>query len=77
MLTWNVEEVSFVVVHHQLDDDPSVFAVIFQTDDSHDIGGILGKNVTFSILISWLFYNFMSREKLQNCRFSSPWLFTI
>lgn len=40
--TRNVEEICFVVVHHELDDDPGVLAEVLEADDPHDVGGVLG-----------------------------------
>ena len=40
-LTWDVEEVSFVVVHHELDDDPGALAVVLQADDAHYVAQVL------------------------------------
>ena len=40
-LTWDVEQVPFVVVHHELDDDPGALAVVFQADDAHYVSQVL------------------------------------
>ena len=40
-LTWDVEQVPFVVVHHELDDDPGALAVVFQADDAHYVAQVL------------------------------------
>ena len=40
-LTWDVEEVAFVVVHHELDDDPGALAVVLQADDAHYVAQVL------------------------------------
>ena len=37
--------VYLVVVLHQLDDDSDVITVVFDGDDSHDVGGILSIRV--------------------------------
>ena len=29
------------MVHHELDDDPGVLAVVLEGDDPHDVGGVL------------------------------------
>jgi hypothetical protein len=42
LLTWNIEKICFVVVHHELDDNPGVFAEVLEADDPHDVGGVLG-----------------------------------
>ncbi len=39
--SWYVEEVPLVVVHHQLDDDAGVLAVVLQADHPHDVGHVL------------------------------------
>ena len=40
-LTWDVQQVPFVVVHHELDDDPGALAVVFQADDAHYVSQVL------------------------------------
>ena len=40
-LTWDVEQVPFVVVHHELDNDPRVLAVVLQADDAHYVAQVL------------------------------------
>ena len=45
LLTRNVEEICFVVVHHELDDDPGILAEVLEADDPHDVGSILGIRV--------------------------------
>ena len=42
LLTRNVEEICFVVVHHELDDDPGILAEVLEADDPHYVGGVLG-----------------------------------
>ena len=40
--TRNIEKICFVMVHHELNDDPGVLAEVLEADDSHDVGGVLG-----------------------------------
>ena len=41
----DVEQVGLVVVLHQLDDDPALFAVVLHRDHSHDVGRVLGVRI--------------------------------
>ena len=40
--TRNIEKICFVMVHHELNDDPGVLAEVLEADDPHDVGGVLG-----------------------------------